>query len=465
MMRTRLISALALTLTLVGAQIVPVIAQDAPALPEVLTLPEQIAGGRDVTITVSNMPPTDQTELRAEWEAQAARFEEMYPNVTVEGLELEYDPAAYVALAAGDQLPTLFLTYFTEPQKFIDQGVVADLTPYLEAAGVGDVFNPEILSIMSRDGATYGIPLNAYALGLAYNIDMLAAEGYDAPPATWDELAEMATTLTDRDNNVAGFAFINDGSGATGWHFTDIAYGFGATPEDIISTNEDGTFTAGYGEGATADALAYVHGLRWTQNVLPGATLDWASLSEALVSERVAMVIYAGDQFNFDYYQFPEADLTKFGFAPTPAGPGGHITLTGGNLYMVSASASDDQREAATYFHLWRQLDPAEVQAQLEVTQEAVGMPILPLYVGDYQTAWEAFRVPYNVLPVENYSLFNEAIKSGEVTLQPEPATAVQDYYTEVGVVVSEVLSNENIDTAARLAESADEFQAFVLDR
>lgn len=464
-MKTRLFAALALVVVLVSAQLVPVVAQDAPALPEVLTLPEQIAGGRDVTITVSNMPPTDQTELRAEWEAQAARFEELYPNVTIEGSELEYDAAAYVALAAGGQLPTLFLTYFTEPQKFIDQGVVADISPYLEAAGVLDTFNPEILSIMSRDGAIYGIPLNAYALGLAYNIDLLAAAGYDAPPATWDELAEMAGALTDRDNNVAGFAFINDGSAATGWHFTDIAYGFGAAPEDIIRPNEDGSFSAAYGEGATADALSFVHDLRWQHDVLPGATLDWASISEALVSERVAMVIYAGDQFNFDYYQFPDADLTKFGFAPTPAGPGGHITLTGGNLYMVAANATDDQKEAATYFHLWRQLNPAEVQAQLEVTQEAVGMPILPLYVGDYQTAWEAFRVPYNVLPVENYSLFNEAIKGGEVHLQPEPVTAVQDYYTEVGVVISEVLSNEGVDPAARLAESAEEFQAFVLDR
>jgi hypothetical protein len=92
-------------------------------------------------------------------------------------------------------------------------------------------------------------------------------------------------------------------------------------------------------------------------------------------------------------------------------------------------------------------------------------MPILPLYVGDYQTQWEAFRAPYNILPVENYTAFNEAVIGGEVTIQPEPITAVQDYYTEVGVVVSEILSDESADPAARLAESADEFQAFVLDR
>src|SRR5690606_17805062 len=110
----------------------------------------------------------------------------------------------------------------------------------------------------------------------AYNIELLAAAGYDAPPATWDELAEMAVALTDRDNGVAGFAFINDGSGATGWHFTNIAYGFGTTPSDLIELEDDGSYTANFGSGAIVDALNFVHDLRWEYDVLPGATLDWA---------------------------------------------------------------------------------------------------------------------------------------------------------------------------------------------
>lgn len=454
------------------AAISPVFGQDATqeaaasdaALPAVLTLPEQIAEGRDVTITVSNMPSSDQADLRAAWEAQVARFTAMYPNVTIEGNEIEYDPAAFVALAAADELPTLFMTYFTEPSKFIPEGVVADITPYVQAAGVADVYNPAILSLASDGEAIYGMPLNAYALGLAYNKSLLEAAGYDAPPSTWEELAEMAPNLTDREAGVAGFAFINDGGGATGWHFTDIAYGFGATREDIIVANEDGTFTAAYGDGPTVDALNYIKSLRWEGDALPAETFDWGTLSEALMSGRIAMAIYAGDQFNFSYFQFPDADLNNFGFAPIPEGPNGRIALTGGNLWMVSASATDDQKEAATYFQLWRQFDPAEVKASLDATQEAVGAPSVPLYVGDYQAAWEAFRAPYNKLPVENYALYNEAIKNGDVTLQPEPVVAIQDYYTEVGIVVSEVLSNESVDVAARLQQSAEEFQSFVLD-
>jgi len=445
--------------------VIPVMAQDAAPVPDILTLPEEIAGGRPVTITVSDKPTADQPAAVEAWNATAQRFMDLYPNVTIEGLELEYDPAAFAALIASNQLPRLFRTYFTEPPKFIQQGAVADLTQFIETAGVGDVFNPAILDVMSQDGAIYGIPRDAYALGLAYNIPLLEAAGFDGPPQTWDELAEMAVALTDRDNDISGFAFINDGSGATGWHFTNIAYGFGATPQDIITDNGDGTFTASFGEGATVDALQFIQQLRWQDDVLPGATLNWGSISEALVSGRVAMAIYAGDQFNYDYTQFPDADLTILGYAAAPAGPDGQITLSGGNLWMVSNSADDDQKEAAAYFQLWRQFDPVELQTAIEVTTEAVGMPTLPMYVGDYQAAWAAFREPYNKLPVANYAPFIDAVTSGAVTVQAEPSPNVQDYYTELGVLVSEVLSVEGVDVPTRLSEVAEEFQSFVLDR
>lgn len=436
-------------------------------VPQVVAMPEQIAEGRDVTISVSDKPAADQPEELAIWEEQVAKFQEMYPNVTIEGLELKYDPTAFIAMIAGNQLPTLFKTYFTEPEKFISQEAIADLTPYFEAAGLNEVFNENVLAIASQDGKLYGIPTFAYSLGLAYNIEMLSAAGYDAPPATWAELAEMAVALTDKENNVAGFAFINDGSAASGWHYTNIAYGFGASPEDIIKPNGDGTYTAQFGEGATVDALQFVKDLAWEYDVLPGATLDWANITEALASDRVAMVIYAGDQFSFMMNQFPDADLTRYGYAPVPAGPEGRIALTGGDVWMIDSAASDDQREAAFYFQIWRQLDPVEYESSIITQSEtgrAVGQPVLPLYVGDYQAKIEEFRAQYDVLPVENYTLFNEAVKSGELKLQAEPPAKAQDYYTELGVLVSEVLSNEDADPAARLAEVEEEFQAFVLD-
>src|SRR5690348_3086560 len=95
--KQRLLLVLVLMLVL-SLQALPTLGQDAP--PSILTLPEQIAGGRDVTISVSNMPSADQADLRAAWEAQAARFTALYPNVHIEGNEIQYDPATFTALAA-----------------------------------------------------------------------------------------------------------------------------------------------------------------------------------------------------------------------------------------------------------------------------------------------------------------------------------------------------------------------------
>ena len=461
-----------LALILVVAMIVAMLplasssAQDGE-LPSVIDMPDQIAEGRDVTITVSNKPPADQENELAVWEAQAATFEEMYPNVTIEGLEIQYDPIAYLALVAGGEVPTLFQTYFTEPEKFIAQNAVADLTSLYESAGVRGVFNENVLSIASQDDALYGIPESAYSLGLAYNIPMLEAAGFDAPPSTWEELAEMAVALTNADDGVYGFAFINDGSAATGWHFTNIAYGFGASPDDIIETEDDGDFQAHFGDGAPADALEFVHGLRWDGNVLPQSTLDWGTISEALATNRIAMAIYAGDQFSFLHNSFPDVDISQFGYAPVPAGPDGRIALTGGNLWMIDGTASSDEQEAAFYFQLWRQLDPEQYATNvitLSAEGRAIGVPVLPLFVGDYQAQREAFESDYYVLPVENYAPFNDAVKAGEVILQAEPPVA-QEYYAEVGILVSEILSIEGSDPASRIAEVAEEFQIFVLDR
>jgi hypothetical protein len=134
---------------------------------------------------------------------------------------------------------------------------------------------------------------------------------------------------------------------------------------------------------------------------------------------------------------------------------------------MIDSNASADEQEAAFYFQVWRQFDPKWIEATIISDSEAgraVGQPVLPLYVGDYQTAIESFRSQYDVLPVENYVLFNDAVKSGEQQLQAEPPAAAQDYYAELGILVSEVLANDGVNVADRLSEVATDFQAFVLD-
>jgi multiple sugar transport system substrate-binding protein len=436
--------------------------------PSVVAMPDQIAGGRPVTITVTNKPPETDTIALQTWTEQVARFNKLYPNVTVEGLEYTYGPDTFAALIAGDQVPTLFQVYLTDPKKYIDAGVAADISSIFDANKLRSVYNTDIINLTIANDKVYGLPYNAYAMGLGYNIPMLKAAGFDKPPATWDELRTMAKKLTNRDAGVSGFSFINDGANAGGWHFTVLAYTFGATPADIIKDEGSNKYTAGFGTGAEVEALQFVKNLRWTDDVLPRETLDWGGNGTALATGTAAMTLMAGDQYKWIKSSFPELDMSTIGFAPIPAGPGGSVSLTGGDMYMVSAAATDDQKEAATYFELWRLFDPNEEVAGLEGQKAqgnvVIGGPALPLFTGDYQAARTAFDTPYYNLPVENYSSFIDGISSGTVKLQVEPVPAGQDYYAAVGAAVSTILTDETADPATVLANTANTFQTTVLD-
>ena len=109
-------------------------------------------------------------------------------------------------MVAVNQVPTVFEAYLTDRDLMTRQGFAADLTSYYTPAGLDKVYNPALLSLVSADGKTYGMPIDAYVMGLAYNIKMLKDAGYDAPPTTWDELGPMAQKLTNRDTGVAGFS-------------------------------------------------------------------------------------------------------------------------------------------------------------------------------------------------------------------------------------------------------------------
>jgi hypothetical protein len=176
----------------------------------------------------------------------------------------------------------------------------------------------------------------------------------------------------------------------------------------------------------------------------------------------------ADSQYAWVKTQFKDLDMSTLGFATIPSGPGGAVSLTGGDMLMVSSAASADEQEAATYFALWRALDPTEHKLYLDAQKASgsavIGGPALPLFVGDYEAAREAFDKPYNTLPYDNYSGYLNAMSAGKVKLEVEPSPAGQDYYAAVAPLVTSVLTDKTVDPAKALADAAQTFQTTVLD-
>ncbi len=442
---------------------------DTSPIPAVLNMPAQIAGGRPVAITVAGTPPDSQPTLLANWQAAADRFQALYPNVTIRGTDYTYNPDTFAALVAGNQVPTLFQVYLTDPEKMVSQGVAADLTALVTAQGLDKIYNPQVMSLATVGGKIYGLPMKAYAMGLAYNKTMLQAAGYDAPPKTWDELKTMAVKLTNRDEGVAGFSFIFGDPKQAGWHTTILSMDFGLKNTDIAALQDDGKYIASFDNEPMLQTLNLIQDLRWTSDVLPRENNDWPKNGEALATGRAAMALMASDQFPWIRTTFADVDMSQFGFAPLPAGPNGKsVSQVGGDIAMVSAAASADQIEAAAYYRMWLQFDPNEAQVRYDLGSSdptvVIGGPTMPLYTGDYQTATAALELQYSNLPVD-YVLFQEGIVSGQTQVMLEaPGGVAQDYYGILGPAVSTIVTEENADVAALLTAAQQTFQTNVLD-
>lgn len=452
----------------------PAATEEAPAATEeapvaaaegVVVFPDQIAGGRPVEISVVGIPTEANPTGLADWNAAAARFMAKYPNVTVTGNDYVYDPTTFPALVAGDQVPTVFQGYLTDRDLMLGQGLAADLTSYFQASGLDKVYNPNLMSLVSTDGKIYGMPIEAYVMGLAYNIQMLKDAGYDAPPTTWEELGPMAQKLTNRDAGIAGFSFIRGEAHQAGWHGTVIAYNFGLDDGAIVTKDGD-KYVAGFDNEQTLAALNYIKDLQWKYDALPRELLEWPTNGEVLATGNAAMVLMAGGQLEWIKQTYPDVDMTQFGFAPLPAGPDGKmVSLGGGDVAFINAKASEDEIEAGFYYRLFVQFDEGEVKAKYEATKTnptaVIGEPSYTIYVGPFQEKIDALNKEYANLPVENYELFNHA----QIGLQNEPQIAGQDYYAALGNVVSLIVTDENTDPAAALTEASELFQTNVLDQ
>lgn len=125
-------------------------------------------------------------------------FEEQNPDIRV----IHEHSAAYdtyivqapVALSAGEGPDVVQLFYGWIP-AWAAAGYIEPLPEsHFDTAELDAGFAP-LAAAAKLNGQYYGMPGGVRSLALFYNADMLAEVGYDAPPATWDELIEIAQAL------------------------------------------------------------------------------------------------------------------------------------------------------------------------------------------------------------------------------------------------------------------------------
>lgn len=425
-----------------------------------------------ITVQLGIWPEDTLTDEIAMHEGFVEKMAELRPDVEYVPAYYKYSTDTFMPMVEAGTVPTVFETWFTEPQKLIKQEAVADITDYLEERGWLDAMNPSIRELFSdENGRVYGIPRDEYALGLMCNVSLFAEaglvdeNGIPLFPQTWDELLEDAKAINEA-TGAAGLCLLaKDGAG--GWHWSNIAWAFGA---ELVIDNGDGTYTANLDSDEAVAAMEYVKDLA-DAGVLTAdpTTEDWGTGFTQLATDGAAMYIAANDAVNQPTLA-NGMELDNLAMCAIPEGPGGQYFLTGGTPYMFSKDATPDEINAALdYLEVFGKTPEVndEVKAGMDADaaqREESGVPVLrkfPCWVNEEFIEADAEAVANHANVNEAlYQEYFDAVASDK--LHAEEPGETQKMYDELTKVLQAVITDADADIPALMAEANANYQAIL---
>lgn len=426
-----------------------------------------------VVLKLGIWPEPTLTDDIAVHEGYVERFNELYPNVEVVPAHYKYATDTFVPMAEAGNCPTIFETWFTEPQKLIAGEFIADITDNLKARGWDKAMNPSIRELLSKDGRIYGTPRDGYALGIMLNVELFEEaglvdeNGYPLYPKTWDELAETAKKIKDATGQAGLCLLAKDNAG--GWHWSNIAWCFGAT---LTIDNGDGTFTANLNSPEAIAAMNYVKDLKWKYDVLTADPLneDWGTGFTALGTGTAAMYIAANDAVN-QPTQVNGLPLDKLAMCAIPEGPGGQYSLFGGTPYVFANNATYEEIEAAlNYLEIMGKAPVASDEAIAGMRADAQnkvanGVPVIPRFPSwiDQEVLDAEAKIieEFGNVDTNMYQSYFDATKS-DGNLRMEEPGLTQDMYAEITKVLQAVIIDPDADVEALLNKANENYQSLL---
>ncbi|HEY9308076.1 MAG TPA: extracellular solute-binding protein [Microbacterium sp.] len=422
------------------------------------------SGGDDadggVTITVAIDAGLEQ-EARDNFDARVEAFEKDNPDITVEAQEYTWTAPTFTTDLAGGTLPDVFTIPFTDGRGLIANEQIADVSELVAKLPYADRFNPNVAQAgQADDGSQWAIPIAAYGQGLHYNRTLFEAAGLDpdAPPTTWDEVREAAKAISEATGE-AGYATMTSGN-TGGWILTTLVNAFGGRTE-----NADATAPTLDSDPAVAEALEYLHELRWADNSMGSNFLyDWGTINQDFAAGRIGMYVSGGGNYGNLVTQ-NELNPDDYGLTVLPLEGDDPGLLGGGTLAAVSPKADESAQAAAVkwidFYYLAKLADEDTVVETAELADslgQPVGAPELPIFDASQYEEYQAWIAPSVNVPVEQMAPYTDAIF--DQPLVAEPRVATQDVYALLDTVVQSVLTDENADIAALLADAQSQADA-----
>lgn len=267
-------------------------------------------------------------------------FEAEHPGIKVEYVDVPYDDLLQklTTSAAGDELPDLVRADLGWVPRFAELGVLVPLSQAMDDfEELAARTYPGVLATNYYKGEYYGLPLDTNTRVLIVNPAALEAAGVDTPPATFEEFVALGAALEG-----TGIQLFSDG-GLGAWNIMPWIWSGGGDIADEDLTTSSGVLDSPeniatiqmlvdlYREGKIGSGIIGNEGAVSTSEGLPGG--QYATILDGPWMNG----IWAG--------QFPGFEPI---YAPVPAGPGGSISVVGGEDIVLTAS-SEHQEEALEF--------------------------------------------------------------------------------------------------------------------
>lgn len=401
-------------------------------------------------------------------------FREAMPGVELVPSNYVYAVETFTALAESGKLPTVFETWYTEPQKLIRNGQVADITEQLAALGWLDKMNPSIRALLSdADGRVYGLPRDGYALGLMINAEvfeeagLVDADGVPLYPKTWDELIEMGKTIKEKTGSAGLCLLAQDNAG--GWHFSNIAWTYGARLE---VQDEAGKWQARLNTPEVIAAMEMVQRMVREGILTSDPTSEnWGTGFAQLGTGAAAMYIGANDAVS-QPTQNNGLPVDKLMMVGIPAGSDRSYSLSGGTPYMFSAKASAEEIAAGLKYLEIMGKAPVLTEASIAGMRAdaeyrvANGIPVLPNFPvwkdESFNKGQDDVIAEFTNIDGRFFAPYYDAVASAG-NLRMEEPMETQAMYAELTKVLQEVVTNPEANIRM-LLETANSNLQLILD-
>lgn len=266
--------------------------------------------------------------------------------------------------ASGGSLPDVFWMHSNQAQKYMENGLLLDLTDKIASSDKIDMANyyPDIVNLYKSDGKQYAMPKDIDTIGLWYNKTMFDEAGLTYPDATWtwETMYETAKKLTKDDGSQFGYA-ANTGNNQDSYYNAIYAYG-----GRIISDDKK---TSGYDDPNTIKAMNV-----FEKMLREGISPDLQTLSEngtevLFEAGKVAMITQGSwmvPAFRDNEYTAKNCDV-----AVLPTGPDGtRVSLYNGLGWAAAANGKNTDASWSLIEYLGTKEAQLE-QAELGVTMSA----------------------------------------------------------------------------------------------